>query len=116
MSEAQLRDDLRDLTAIIRELSGEVRLAREDRKAGNSSSINIDAGGASAWFSSRVAAFCCAFLVGLSIGLTGMVVMGWMRLTAVESSVNANKAYVSAIFQKLPELKAEIDQAKEPSK
>ena len=116
MSDAQLRDDLRELTGIIRELSGEVRQSREDRRSSNSSSIRIDAGGASAWFSSKVAAICCAFLVGLSVGLTGMVVMGWIRLASVEASANANKAYLSAIFQRQPGLKAELDTAKEPKK
>lgn len=116
MSDAQMRDDLRQLSGIISELSSQVRQSREERKVGNSSSIHIDAGGASAWFSSRVAAFCCAFLVGLSVGLTGMVIMGWTRLAAVESSVNANKAYLSAIFQKAPDLKAEIDKSREPKK
>lgn len=112
MQEAQLHKDLTGLVSAIKELQNEVRATREDRNHGNSSSIHIDAGGAATWFSSRIAAYCCVFLVGLSIGLTGMVVMGWTRLSAVESSVNANKAYLSAIFQKAPELKAEIDKAK----
>lgn len=116
MLDAQLHKDLTGLVEVITSLRTEVKEAREDRRADNSSSIHIDTGGAAAWFSSRVASYCCMFLVGLSIGLTGMVVMGWTRLAAVESSVNANKAYLSAIFQKAPELKAEIDKTKEPKK
>lgn len=113
MQEAQLHKDLTGLVDAIKELQGEVRATREDRNHNNSSSIHIDAGGASAWMSSRVAYYCCAFLVGLSIGLAGMVIMGWIRLASVESSVNANKAYLSTIFQHVPELKDKIDKSKE---
>ena len=116
MQEAQLHKDLTGLVDAIKELQGEVRATREDRNHGNSSSIHIDAGGAAAWFSSRVASYCCAFLLGLSAGMMGMVIMGWIRLASVESSANANKAYLSAIFQKNPQLKTEIDAAKEPKK
>ncbi len=118
MADPQLHADLKALSQAIKSLHDEVAELRKDRAdSGKSvSSIRIDTGGASAWFSSRVASYCCAFMLGLSLGLSAIVIATWAKVGNVESSANANKAYLSAIFQRQPGLKAELDTAKEPKK
>lgn len=115
MSDSQFHGDVLSLTATLRGLTAEVnelRMARTAETTHANSSITIDTGGATAWFSSRLAASCCLFMAGLSIGLSALAVATWIKVGTVESSVNGNKAYLSAIFQKNPALKAEIDKEK----
>lgn len=118
MADSQLHADLKALSQAIKSLRDEVAELRKDREDSGKyvSSIRIDTGGASAWFSSRVASYCCAFMFGLSLGLSALAIATWVKVGNVESSANANKAYLSALFQRNPGLKAELDQAKEPKK
>lgn len=115
MPDAQLKQDILGLSDVLKSLRDEVKELREQRagESNNShSSIKIDTGGATAWFSGRVASYCCAIMLGLSLGLSALAVVTWVKVGNVESSANANKAYLSAIFQRNPELKRDIDKEK----
>jgi len=106
MADSQLHADLKALSQAIKSLRDEVAELRKDREdSGKSvSSIRIDTGGASAWFSSRVASYCCAFMIGLSLGLVAMFVVAANERAELRSADSDFRDYISAIYQIAPEL------------
>ena len=87
---------------------------------GSSSKIEVHAGGAAIWGIAWFCSICAAFMAGaMMVGglwVSGEFTQSAQDDTELRQSVNANKAYLSALFQRNPGLKAELDQAKEPKK
>lgn len=121
MADAQLHQDLSDLTSCIKTLSLEVNDLRRARPADHPPQVIVTPSGSSSLqIFALVCSICAAFMAGAV--LVGGLWMSDMSRTAaserteLRQSVNANKAYLSAIFQRAPELKDQIDRSKEQAK
>lgn len=90
----------------------DVARTTEVDKNRSTSSIHIDAGGASAWLSSRVAVLCSAFMAGISIGIVAMFVIAANERAELRNADSDFRDYISATYQVAPEFQKRIDAIK----
>jgi hypothetical protein len=109
VADQQLREDLLGLSRVLSDLKEQVAENTRKNGAKNSSASHIDvhAGGAATWMIAWIASLCCAFMCGLSI-------FGGYMIIQNTASINANKAYLSAIYQMAPQLKPKEGEKDKP--
>lgn len=119
MADTQLHNDLRDLTAAIKSLHGEVADLRKDRADGSGqsiSSIRVDAGGAAIWGAAWLASICCAIMLGAAFVGGFWMLDATTRATQERAELrkrdNDFQDYISVIYQVAPELQKRIEAEK----
>lgn len=98
------RADRDELAGDLRELSRVIRTLTEQQSAPSPSSITVQAGGAAIWSVAWIAGLSCAFMLGMgvvgSLWISAEFGRNGQERAELRSSINANKAYLSAIYQK----------------
>lgn len=111
------RADRDELAGDLRELSRVIRTLTEQQSAPSPSSITVQAGGAAIWSVAWIAGLSCAFMLGMgvvgSLWISAEFGRNGQERAELRSSINANKAYLSAIYQVAPQLKPEPEKESE---
>lgn len=107
MADTQLHNDLKDLTAAIKSLHGEVADLRKDRADGSGQSISnirVDAGGAAIWGTAWVSTVAASLMLGMAIigalWVSSAFQQSAQERAALKETDATHQAYINVLMQK----------------